>query len=319
MNPSNATFWIGVDVSKATLDIHCPDPSLKLPASIPNASSAISKLTAAIKSAGSGATVILEATGGYENLLLSKLLKEEIEVCRVMPAKVRNFARAAGLLAKTDAIDARLLSEFGAKMNPQAVALADADMTRLRALINYRGRLLEEQRRQLQTLETLVCADVEKLVKKAVRNLEALIEKTEEAVKRLLEENGVIRAAARVLTQTAGVGTRSAAALLASMPELGRISGAQAAALAGLAPYNRDSGSWKGTRRIQGGRAEARRALYMAALVASRHNKILGEFYQRLVKKGKAKKLALTAVMRKLLIHLNSQMKRHLELCGEPV
>ena len=222
---------------------------------------------------------------------------------------MRQYARACGLLAKTDAIDAQLLARFGQAIAPPPSKALPPAQRQLRELEDHRRHLVrllvaEQNRRAQLSNKTLLRLNTRLSVqlRKQIAQVEALLAAS-------IEQNEELSAKARKLTAIVGVGPRTATLLLAQMPELGELNRRQAAALAGLAPFNRDSGSLTGKRAIFGGRRAVRCGLYMAALVAARRNPILAPFYQRLRQAGKPPKLALTATMRKLLIVLNSALK----------
>ena len=211
---------------------------------------------------------------------------------------MRQFARAAGILAKTDRIDAQVLCAFGAAMKPPIVTASNLEQRQLRELESQRRHLshllVMEQNRGARLGE----ASVQRLNRRLIKQIKKQIEQSEE-----------LSSKAQKLTAKSGVGSRTAALLLAQMPELGQLNRREVAALVGVAPFNRDSGKLRGKRAIFGGRRAVRNGLYMAALVAARHNPILRAFYLRLRASGKPPKLALTATMRKLLIVLNSSLK----------
>ena len=255
------------------------------------------------------AHVICEASGGYERGLVLALGRAQIDCTVVQASRVRQYARACGLLAKTDAIDAQLLARFGHAIAPRPTKALPPAQEQLRELEGQRRHLVrllvaEQNRRAQLSDKTLLrlSTSLIALLKKQSAQIEALLG-------RLLEQSAELSAKARKLTQVVGVGSRTATLLLAQMPELGQLNRREAAALAGLAPFNRDSGSAHGKRTIFGGRRAVRCGLYMAALVAAHRNPILAPFYQRLRRAGKPPKLALTATMRKLLIVLNSVLK----------
>ena len=311
MNNENTTTWIGIDVSKRELEIHCYNDKLKLPSAIPNTKTTIGKIISKLKKC-SDPHFIFEATGGYEKLLLISLQSEGIKASRITPSLARNFAKAKGLLAKTDSIDAQILTDYGMQFDPRVTAPLDPIIEEIQSLIKYRHHLNDQLHRERMHLEHLIPKSVETMVKARMKSIQKQIEKINATLLKLKEKSPSLNEAVKLMTETKGVGENSALSLLVAMPELGKISNKEASSLAGLAPFNRDSGMMRGQRKIFGGRREVRLALYMAALVGSRHNPILKEFYQRLLAKGKPKKLALIAVMRKLLCHLNSLMKRHL-------
>ena len=217
------------------------------------------------------------------------------------------------LLAKTDSIDARVLTDYGIQFTPRVTAPLDPVIEEIQSLIKYRRHLNDGLHRERMHLEHLIPRSVGRMVKTRIKSLAKQVEKVTGMMLALKVKSPALDGAVKLLADTRGVGENSALSLLVAMPELGRISNKQAASLAGVAPFNRDSGKMRGQRTTFGGRKDIRKALYMAALVGSRHNPVLTGFYQRLLAKGKPKKLALIAVMRKLLCHLNSLMKKHLK------
>jgi transposase len=253
--------------------------------------------------------VVCEPSGGYERPLLEGLWKAGIAVSMVNAARVRSFARAQGYLAKTDQIDAVVLREFGERLTPPTVAAPSPQRRRLGALVERREQLVNlismEEQRLDQTDEKVV----RKMSQKLIKQLHDQVTQLDEMIANLIEEYDDLRGQSERMQQVKGVGRVTAATLLAELPELGRLSRNEIAALAGLAPFNHDSGKHRGRRSIRGGRVKVRRVLYMAASVAARFNPILTAFYQRLVKAGKPKKVARTAVMRKLIVLLNQMLK----------
>jgi transposase len=316
MNPKNLakdnSIYIGIDISKPELEIHTYEASLKLPSATPNTKSSILKL---IKKFAKDDRIhcVFEATGGYEKLLLSLLQSEGIQASRITPSLGRNFAKAQGILCKTDSIDAKVLTDYGFKFSPRETAPVDPIIEEIRSLLKYRRHLNGELLRERQQLEHEQPKAIQTIVKIRIKALQKQVEKITKLAIALKVKSPEIDEAVKILTTTKGVGDNSALSLLAAMPELGKLTNNQVSSLAGLAPFNRDSGKYRGRRMIYGGRKDVRKALYMAALVASRYNPILKEFYQRLLANGKPKKLALIAVMRKLLSYLNLLMKRHLQ------
>jgi len=312
MNQKEHTTWIGIDVSKRELEIHCYDASLKLPSSIPNTQKGIERMISKLKKCNLP-HLVFEASGGYEKLLLVSLQSEGIDCSRITPSLARNFAKAKGLLAKTDAIDAQLLTDYGIKFSPRKTKTLDPILEEIQALIKYRRHLKNERHRERMHLEQMLPKSVERMIKSRMKTLQKQVDKVTDMMLALKVKSPALDEAVKLLTETKGVGEKSALSLLVALPELGKLSDKQAASLAGLAPFNRDSGKFRGQRKIYGGRREVRQALYMAALSGSRYNAVLSEFYQRLLAKGKPKKVALIAVMRKLLSYLNSLMKNNLQ------
>ena len=295
--------YVGIDVAKAHLDVAWEQTHWRL-SNDPNGHRALVKRLE--KTGAPSIHVICEASGGYERALLLALARGGIDFSLIQASRVRQYARACGLLAKTDAIDAQLLARFGQAIAPPPSKALPPAQRQLRELEDHRRHLVrllvaEQNRRAQLSNKTLLRLNTRLSVqlRKQIAQVEALLAAS-------IEQNEELSAKARKLTAIVGVGARTATLLLAQMPELDR---RQAAALAGLAPFNRDSGSLTGKRAIFGGRRAVRCGLYMAALVAARRNPILAPFYQRLRQAGKPPKLALTATMRKLLIVLNSALK----------
>jgi transposase len=297
--------YVGVDVAKAHLDVAWGGESWRVANDVLGRRALVQRLG---QIAGS-VQVICEASGGYERGLIQALQRSGIKVSLVQASRVRQYARASGVLAKTDSIDAQMLCRFGRAIGPQATVAAKPHQEKLRELESQRRHLsrllVAEQNRSAQ----LTDKTLRRLSKRLLSQIQKQIAQIDLLLQELIAQSPELCAKARKLTALAGVGPRTAALLLAQMPELGELNRRQAAALAGLAPFNRDSGTARGKRAIFGGRRAVRCGLYMAALVATRHNPILAEFYRRLRAAGKPPKLALTATMRKLLIALNSSLK----------
>jgi transposase len=302
---NEAKVYVGVDVAKRHLDVAWEGERRRLS----NDGPGLKELLNWLGKTGSKLQVICEASGGYERGLVAALHGKQIAVSVVPAPRVRQFARAAGILAKTDDIDAGVLRAFGKAIEPEVTVPMDQQQQRLRELDAERrhlSRLLVMQNnRQVQ----LTQPETIKLNKKLVSQIKQQIETIDLLIKELIASCAQLREKTAKLSAVSGVGERTAVMLLAQMPELGTLNRREVAALAGLAPFNRDSGTMRGKRTILGGRRALRHGLYMPALVAARHNPILRTFYQRLRAAGKPPKLALTATMRKLLIALNSALK----------
>jgi transposase len=252
--------------------------------------------------------VVVEASGGYEAAIVSELEERGQAVALVNPTRVRAFARAEGLLAKTDKIDARLIARFGVKMKPEPQARRDQAQLELNQWVTRRRQLvymLTAEKNRLQTAPDAIGANI-------VRHIDwmqAEIESLEQQINQAIADNPVWRETARRIETVPGVGSITASTLLADLPELGQLNRQKIAALVGVAPFNHDSGKKRGKRRIFGGRNSVRSVLYMATLSGIRHNPVIKSFYHRLLAKGKVKKVALTACMRKLLVILNTMVK----------
>jgi transposase len=253
--------------------------------------------------------VVLEATGGYEAPIAAAGAAAALPIVIVNPRQVRAFAHAVGRTAKTDAIDAHLLAAFGARVQPPIRPLPDEETQALAAVVTRRRQLLEMLIAERQRLAQATTPPVQRDLRTHIRWLERRVDDVDEDLTRRIQRSPLWRAQEDLLRSVPGVGPVVARTLLAELPELGTLERHTIAALVGVAPMNRDSGQSRGRRMIRGGRATVRTALYMAALVATRHNPPLQHFYQRLRAAGKAPKVALVAVMRKLLAILNSMLK----------
>jgi transposase len=303
------TIYAGLDVAKATLQLSLLGASHALDNDPKGHRRLVALLQKAAAQSGAKIHLVLEATGGYERAAVRALHAEGILLSVLLPSRVRAFAYAKGRLAKTDPIDAHVLAAFGPAIAPAPTAAPSAAQVRLEELVSRRAQLLEtlvaEKNRAAHYTQKELAAQNRQLeahLKKAIAQCDWLI------AAQIAAEPAMATRSAR-LQEVCGVGAVTAAVLVAEMPELGQLSDGEAAALAGLAPYNRDSGPHAAKRSIHGGRAAVRCALYMAALSAMRHDRILRDFHQRLRTAGKAKMVALTAVMRKLIVLLNRLVK----------
>jgi transposase len=308
MNEESVKF-VGVDVAKDHLELF--SPGLKLPTRLNNNPKTIAAWLRRLLVAHPVLHVVCESTGGCENALLRACWQAKVPVSQLNPARVRAFARSQGLLAKTDAIDARVLADYGRIFQPQPTPEPSAQQVRLGELVARREDLKTQRAAESNRLSYLQDAALRRMIKSHLRWLDNNIAQIEKLMEKTISEDPVLRHKRQVLVATQGVGNLIAATLLADLPELGSLSRQAASALAGVAPFNRDSGTLRGKRSICGGRATARKALYMAALVGSRCNPVLRDFYQHLRQKGKPGKVALTALMRKLVVYLNSQLKTY--------
>jgi transposase len=310
MSQTNFTIlYAGIDVAKATLQLSLGGTADGLANDAKGHARILKLLTAAEKARpGCRIHVILEATGGYEAALCGALHAASRTLSLIQPSRARHFASAKSEHAKTDAIDAAVLVAFGEASAPAPTPPPSPAQTHLSVLVNRRAQLVETRTAELNRAEHYT----DKLLRQQSRALLALLERQiaqcERAIAAQIAADKTMQARTERLQQVPGIGPVVAAVLQAQMPELGTLRAGEAAALAGLAPYNRDSGPWKGTRHIRGGRAPVRCALYMAALSAVRHDRILREFYTRLRTAGKKPLVALTAAMRKLIVLLNRML-----------
>lgn len=301
-----AVVYIGVDVAKGHLDVDWIGQARRLP----NDVAGIKSLVKWLKESGQSSHVICEASGGYERALVQTLHRHNQTVSLIQASRVRRYAQAKGILAKTDRIDATMLSDFGRSMQPQPTKSQSAttwpELREAEAQRRHLTQLLTMEKNYTAQLQS---ASSRRLSNALQRTLRQQIAKLEAHIAHLISADQVLATKAQALTSISAVGERTAALLLAQMPELGTLNRNQVSALAGVAPFNDDSGTRRGQRFIRGGRRSVRSGLYMAALAATRCNPILAAFYQRLRANGKPAKLALTATMRKLLIALNSSLK----------
>jgi transposase len=302
---TSVVYFVGIDVAKAKLDV----ATSQCNAVFPRDPAGLDRLVRWLHELGPGAHVVLEASGGYEREVVAGLQAHEIKVSVVNAGWVRNFARSQGRLAKTDRIDARVLVDFAAAHAPRLTAAVSPEQQKLTDLVRARQQLVSVRTLLQNQLEH----SREPLARRSQEELVALtatrILRLEKALAALIAQTPELKAKAQKLIAVRGIGLTTAALLLAELPELGTLNKAEAAALAGLAPRNHDSGAWRGQRHIAGGRPAVRTGLWMPTLVATQHNPVLKAFYQRLRAKGKPAKVALTASARKLLLHLNVLLK----------
>lgn len=299
--------YLGLDIAKLTLDLS-PHPALPQ-LNYPNTAAGHRALLLALRRCPGPVHILCEATGGYEHHLLAALHAARVPVTLLNPRLVRDFARASGLLAKTDRLDAAVLAQYGRAFTPVPTPPVPPGQQHLAELVARRQVLL----RMLTQEHHRAAHQHDAFVRNEARTLTATLQRhlarVEAELTALQRADTVLTARIQRLCAIQGVGQRTAWHLLAALPELGTLARGQAAALAGLAPYNHDSGPHRGQRHIAHGRALARTALYMAALVAARHNPVLRPLYQRLRAAGKPPKVALVALMRKLVELANLLLK----------
>ena len=298
---------IGIDVSKESLDVAWAS-GLHPQEHLPNDPAGIARLVERLKRQVLD-RIVLEATGGYQKPLVAALLEARLPVVVVNPRQVRDFARAIGKLAKTDKIDAMVLALFAQKVQPPIRPLPDQETLQLQELLARRRQLV-----QMHTAESNRLHQARhQLVRKSIESLLKLIEKelddADDQLDKLIRSSPAWLEKIDLLKGVPGIGDQTARMLLAHLPELGKCTRQQIAALAGVAPRNRDSGTMRGRRTTWGGRAGLRAMLYMATLTASRCNSVIRVYYQRLLAAGKLKKVALVACMRKMLTILNALLR----------
>lgn len=305
MSPPPSVVHLGIDIAKDTLEIAGP----KLRLQVPNTAEGHAQLLAAARALRAPVHFVCEATGGYERRLVASLLTQDCAVSVLNPARVRQFGKATGRLAKTDRIDAELLAAYGRTLQPPAEPKPAPLLTELTDVVRRRAQLAELLGLQRTQRQQLHDAGLLRQLDQLIAVLEKQIAALDHRLDELIDQDGGLGTRLRQLCAVEGVGKTTALHLLAELPELGRLNRTRIASLAGLAPFNHDSGSATGPRHIRGGRAHVRRALYMAALTATRCNPVLRPFYQQLRARGKNHRVAITAVMRKLLVHLNQLLR----------
>jgi len=299
-------MFIGIDVASEQCDVAFGDEGAVR--TYGNQDAGLDALVRELGQRSDVELVILEATGGYEALVVAKLAAAAIPVVVVNPRQVRDFAKSLGRLAKTDAIDAHVLALFGERVRPAIRSLKDEQTRVLEGLLARRRQLLEmivaEQNRLIHAR-----GEVYQSIEQTIAFLRKQLKRLDRDLDDAIQASPLWREKEALYRGVPGVGPQMTATLLACLPELGQLNRREISALVGVAPFNRDSGTLRGRRTIYGGRAAVRSALYMAALVATRHNPVIRAFYQHLLAQHKPKKLALVACMRKLLVILNTMAK----------
>lgn len=307
-----AAVFCGIDVSKDKLDLAVDDDGNDGAGgpveTFANDAAGHAALAARLR-ALTPALVVLEATGGYERAALSALLDAGLPVARVEPRRVRRFAQAAGLAAKTDALDARLLARYARLLRPAVAERRTASQEELAALLTCRRQLIDARTAHANQLETVASPFVRRTLADLLKKLQKQIDKLDAQIAKLIDADDDLSGRRDLLESVPGVGPTTAATLAAQFPELGRLDRRESCALAGLAPYDDDSGRHRGRRSIAGGRAEVRSVLYMAALTARRCNPVIRAFADRLAAAGKPAKVVIVACMRKLLTILNAILR----------
>ena len=301
-------YYIGIDICKAKLDVHCHSwQSIK---TFNNDSKGIKSLISALNKTKDVDSfhIVCEATGGYEKLLAKTAFNLNLRISVVNPRQVRDLAKASGQLAKTDSIDAKVITFFGETFHPKPSTPPSQEQITLEALVKRRVFLVNQRAKELTILQQTTEPIIKKDIKAGIKNLTIRIERFEVLIAKVIKENEDMKAKSKRLQEASGVGPVLSSTLIAILPELGTITNKQASALVGLAPFNKDSGTMKGKRAIRGGRSLVRKALYMPTLSAINSNPIFSEIYNRLTDKGKPHHVAMVAVMRKLICLVNRML-----------
>ena len=311
--------YVGIDIAKDHLDISVrevepPEESSAEPEStrsetsrVENTAEGRDRLVRRLKKADP-TRIVLEASGGLERPVVAALGAADLPVVVVNPIQTSEFAKSFGQIEKTDALDADVLALFAGRVRPELRPLPSEAQQELEALVKRRRQLVEMREAEKNRLDRAQEA-VESSLNEQVRYLDEQIEEVETELEKLIEESPVWQAEEDLLCSTPGVGETTARTLLGRLPELGEANRQEIAKVVGLAPIAQESGTWKGERHIEGGRADVRQALYMSTLSCIQHNEKIKNFYHRLLEKGKEKKVALVAAARKLLVILNTMLK----------
>jgi transposase len=299
--------FVGIDVAKETLDVHVLGAWAERFDDSVEGLQEVKRRLAEL----SPERIVMEATGGYERLAASELSLAGLPVVVVNPRQARDFAKAIGKLAKSDEIDAEVLARFGQAVRPELRPLPDETQHRLREILTRRSQLIQMRTAESNRLSQLTDKTMRKSVEYHLSFLRKQLDQLEKDLDRMIRQSPIWQAKADLLQTVPGIGPQTARTLVAELSELGAGSRQQIAALVGVAPMNRDSGTLRGKRVTTGGRAAVRTALYMATLTATQHNEVIREHYAKLLRAGKAKKLALVACMRKLLGILNAMLRNH--------
>ncbi len=297
---------IGIDVAKDKLDLARSDADDVT--TFTNDDAGIRRLVRDMKHAGPG-LIVIEATGGYERPALGALLDAALPVALVNPGRVRHLAKALGILAKTDAVDAKVLVAFARHAQPRLAEKTPKKQAELAALVTCRRQLCKTRTEQTNRRAVTQSKYARKAIDAVLKTLAKQIDSLDDKIRKLIDADDDLGRMDKIIRSVPGAGAVLSATLLASLTELGTTDRRQVGALVGVAPFNRDSGRLKGTRSIRGGRADIRATLYMATLAAIRCNPIIRTFFQRLKAAGKRNKVAITACMRKMLTLLNAMIR----------
>lgn len=295
--------FVGIDVSKDALDIATSSGEIFRIAYTDD------ELTALARRLHSATLVVMEATGGYEHEAAARLATAGVAVAVVNPRQVRDFARATGRLAKTDRLDAQMLVRFAQAVRPEPRPLQNAESEELAALVARRRQLVAMRAAEKARLKQARTREVRASVERVIVFLSEQVDMASAQLRHRIECSSLWRAQEQLLTSVPGVGPVVAATLVAELPELGRVSARALCSLVGVAPHAVESGRWRGQRHVWGGRAQVRRALYLAVLTGMRHNGVIKDLYRRLLARGKKPKVALVACMRRLLVWLSAIVK----------
>ncbi len=298
--------FVGIDIASEKIDIFIDSNDEYL--TVPRSKNGISQLLKTLENYDVE-LIAMEATGGLEDFVACELDANEYNIAIVNPKKVRDFAKALGKLAKTDSIDAKVLASFANKVRPAKTKLLSQEQVYLKQLVRRRKSLMLMEQMERNHLRTESNASVLETIENVLDTLEDSIKSIEDEIDKAIAQNDDLNSAVEIMSSVPGVGKVVAQTILAELPEIGSLNRGSIAGLAGLAPFNCDSGLMRGRRRIWGGRSKVREVLYMSALVSVQYNSKIKDYYEQLQKRGKPKKVALVACMRKILLILNAMVK----------
>jgi transposase len=307
--PNRETIFVGVDVSKQTLDVYRSDTGEF--SKIENSEQAIKEFCAKFQKQKRTVMLVMEATGGYETLLVNQLAKHQLPAAIVNPRQVRDFAKGIGRDAKTDPIDAQVIARFAAVVKPQPMAIRSDHEQKHAALVARRNQLLELINQENSRLKQSWDDDAKQSIRDVLEVLKKQLKSIDELLAKMLQADSQNQRKIEILGSVKGVGPVMISTVIAELPELGKLNRGQVAKLVGVAPINRDSGKKSGKRFIGGGRSQVRRVLYMSTIVAIRHNPAMKAYYAHLKSKGKESKVAIVACMRKFITLLNLLVKNN--------
>ena len=297
--------YVGIDISKDKFDVAVLGQVLVK--EVANTKRGIAKFTKQMYELDPQ-LIVVEATGGYEELLVLELYAAGLPVALVSPQRVRQYARARGLLAKTDVLDAQNLAEYGKNIQPRLFVAKSEEGRRLSAIVGRRRQLGDMHKAEKNRLRTAY-SEMKSSIQAVIECLEAEMDRMDNEIRKFMKEHADFQEQEKLLRSAKSIGPVTAATLLADLPELGKLDRKQIAALVGVAPMNHDSGKKRGYRKTKGGRPEVRSVLYMSALSGIRYNPVIKAQYEQLLKRGKEKKVAITACMRKILTILNAMIR----------
>jgi len=304
------SILVGIDVAKGKLDVARSDTDRIV--TLDNSEKGVAELLALLVEFGPS-LIVIEATGGYERPALDAMLDAGLPVALAQPAHVRHMAKALGILAKTDAIDARVLVTYARHASPRLAEKRSKNRAELEALVTCRRQLIAVRTEQRNRLGVTRSAPARRAIEAVLDTIERQVDDLDEQIRALIESDDEMNGWDRLIRSVPGIGPIVSATLLAELSELGAVGRVQISALAGVAPFNRDSGGFRGKRSIRGGRPRVRSALYMAAVTAMRCNPVIRAFAQRLKAAGKPTKVVIVAAMRKLLVILNAMIRDRVE------